>query len=297
MAELRTTKTVPIVLPSLNGDGDIGQGSIQFIGTATVLIRYAGFTVLTDPNFLHRGEYAHLGYGFRSKRLTEPALTLTDLPPVDLVVLSHLHEDHFDRRVERELNHALPIVTTAPAAATLRQKGFRRSVGLNTWEDASFVRDNVTLTVTSMPGRHGPALIARLLPTVMGSMLEFMEANRVLLRLYISGDTLLFDKLQEITRRHGSIDQALIHLGGTRILGILVTMDGTQGAGLLKLLRPKVAIPIHFNDYSVFRSPLSEFQDEVHGMGLDTEVHYLGHGDRYSFEVPVPSTHVSQSAS
>jgi L-ascorbate metabolism protein UlaG (beta-lactamase superfamily) len=139
--------------------------------------------------------------------------------------------------------------------------------------------------------------VSRLLPPVMGSMLEFMEADRVLLRLYISGDTLLYDKLEEIKRRYQSIDQALIHLGGTSVLGLLVTMDGTQGVGLLKLLRPKVAIPIHFNDYTVFKSPLSDFQAEVRRAGLETEVHYLDHGDSYSFEVPDPMEHMTKLAS
>ena len=62
--------------------------SVQFIGTATVLVRYA------DPNFLHRGERAYLGYGLTAKRLTEPALDVTELPPLDGAVLSHLHGDH-----------------------------------------------------------------------------------------------------------------------------------------------------------------------------------------------------------
>src|SRR4051812_8111706 len=72
-------------------------GSITFIGTATVLIRFGGFTILTDPNFLHGGERIHLGYGLHARRLTEPALAIEQLPELDLVVLSHMHEDHFDR--------------------------------------------------------------------------------------------------------------------------------------------------------------------------------------------------------
>jgi hypothetical protein len=39
------------------------NGTVQFIGTATVLIRYQGLTILTDPNFLHKGDHVHLGYG------------------------------------------------------------------------------------------------------------------------------------------------------------------------------------------------------------------------------------------
>jgi hypothetical protein len=57
--------------------------SLQFIGTATVLLRLGPFTVLTDPNFLHLGERAYLGHGLVSKRLTQPALSIEELPVLD----------------------------------------------------------------------------------------------------------------------------------------------------------------------------------------------------------------------
>ncbi len=59
-----------LVLPRRNEDADFGRGSVFFVGTATVIIRYAGFTILTDPNFLHAGDHVHLGYGLTSERLT-----------------------------------------------------------------------------------------------------------------------------------------------------------------------------------------------------------------------------------
>jgi hypothetical protein len=58
-------------------------GTLVFIGTATTLIRYGELTLLTDPNFLHRGQRAYLGYGLTAKRLTEPALTMGQLPPLE----------------------------------------------------------------------------------------------------------------------------------------------------------------------------------------------------------------------
>jgi len=87
----------------LPGDGEseaVSDGSLFFVGTATTLIRFGGFSVLTDPNFLHQGERVHLGYGLHSTRRTEPALQLEELPPYDFVLLSHLYEDHFDREVD-----------------------------------------------------------------------------------------------------------------------------------------------------------------------------------------------------
>jgi L-ascorbate metabolism protein UlaG (beta-lactamase superfamily) len=275
----------------MSGDGrvDATRGSIYFIGTATMLIRYAGFTVLTDPNFLHQGEYVRLGYGLRSRRLTNPAISFDDLPSYDLLLLSHLHEDHFDRRVEALLDRGTRIVTTRHAAASLAKKGFHCTMGLATWQELSFTRGAVKLKITGMPGRHGPALVSSLLPPVMGSMLEFMQADQVLLRLYITGDTLVTDELKEIRRRYAYLDQAILHLGGTRALGILVTMDGRQGVELLGLLQPKLAIPIHYNDYTVFKSPLSEFQREAKAAGWEDRIRYLKHGETYHFEVPAPA--------
>ena len=285
-------------LPSQDKDKDpnLEQGSILFIGTATVLIRYAGLTLLTDPNFLHRGQTVHLGYGLRSRRLTEPAMGLADLPPLDAIVLSHLHEDHFDRVAARSLDRALPIVTTPHAARALAKKGFYRTAPLSSWQDMTIAKGGIRLRLTAMPGRHGPRLFSWLLPPVMGSMLEFeTAAGEPLLRLYITGDTLIHDALRAIPRRYPHIDHALLHLGGTRVLGVLVTMDGKQGVEAMKLIRPKIAIPIHYNDYTVFKSPLSDFQRHVRAAGLEERVRYLNHGDAYTFDVPIRSRTVQRA--
>src|SRR5215203_7497998 len=115
-------------------DGDLSSGSVYFVGTATVIIRVAGFTILTDPNFLHAGDHVHLGYGLTSERLTEPAFDIAALPPVDFCVLSHYHGDHFDQVVEEKLRRDLPIITTEHAADELKEKGFTKAVALDTWE-------------------------------------------------------------------------------------------------------------------------------------------------------------------
>jgi L-ascorbate metabolism protein UlaG (beta-lactamase superfamily) len=265
----------------------LDRGSILFIGTATVLIRYLGFTILTDPNFVHQGGRVPLGYGLHSTRKTDPALNLEQLPPLDMVVLSHLHGDHFDQVVERRLDRRIPIVTTRQAAGALTRKGFRTVHGLATWKARTFAKGDARLRVTAMPGKHGPGLLNALLPSVMGSMLDF-ESRSIpgRLRLYITGDTLIYDRLAEIPRRYPDIDVALLHLGGTRLLGIMLTMDAEQGVRMLQIAQPRTAIPIHFNDYPVFKSPLGDFRKAVAAAKLEERVRYLRHGDTYTFEVP-----------
>ncbi|KRB79163.1 MBL fold metallo-hydrolase [Noviherbaspirillum sp. Root189] len=62
---------------------------IQFIGTATVIIRYAGMTILT-----------------------EPAIPFEKLPPIDVVLLSYMHGDHFDQLVQEKLDRKIPVIST-----------------------------------------------------------------------------------------------------------------------------------------------------------------------------------------
>lgn len=275
----------PIVLDPRGGaaGADATDGSLTFIGTATVLLRLPGFTVLTDPNFLHRGESAYLGLGLRSRRRTDPAMQIGDLPHLDAVVLSHHHGDHFDRVAAAELDKDLPIITEPGSAGTLRRQGFRRAVALETWQEQRLVRGDDELRVTSVPGKHAPDPLGYLLPSVMGSVLDLVRGGRHVLRLYITGDTLLHDRLAEIPQRCPDIDLCLIHLGGTRVAGILLTMDGAQGVQALQVVRPRAAVPIHYDDYTVFRSPLSDFRWAVAGASLDTEVRYVDRGDTLTF--------------
>ena len=277
-----------LVLPRKNEEPDFGSGSVFFVGTATVLIRYAGFTILTDPNFLHRGDHVHLGYGLISRRQTNPAVEIEDLPPLDFVLLSHLHGDHFDRVAQRKLNKATPIISTRHAVAYLKRKGFTSTHALKTWETLSITKGQARLRLTAMPGTHAPGPLAVALPPVMGSMLEFRTPeDETRLRLYISGDTLVHEQLREIPRRYPEIDLALLHLGGTKILGVLmVTMDARQGVEAIRIVEPRTAIPIHYNDYTVFKSPLEDFKQAVAEAGLEERVRYLSHGNTYEFEVP-----------
>lgn len=267
---------------------DPTRGSIFFVGTATVILRFGGFTILTDPNFLHAGDHAHLGYGLMAQRLTDPAIDIEQVPPLDFCVLSHYHGDHFDKVAEEKLQKDLPIVTTQHAVTELSARGFTAGVPLNTWESVVIRKGEQEVRITSMPGKHGPAVVEAFLPDVMGSMLEFRTADGpVALRLYITGDTLLYDDLKEIPARYPDIHLALFHLGGTRIMGILLTMDAEQGVEAMQLINPREVVPIHYNDYEVFKSPLEDFKSAVEAAGLADRVRYLSHGETYEFQIPV----------
>jgi L-ascorbate metabolism protein UlaG (beta-lactamase superfamily) len=264
--------------------------SLTFIGTATLLIQCAGHRILTDPNFIHKHEQVSIGYGMHATRLTDPALELAEVLPVDLVVLSHFHGDHFDQVAERELDKDLPIVTTRQAADQLHEKGFRNLLPLDTWEAVEVPGVPGRLRITATPGRHGPAVVDLALPDVMGSILDFELPDGATVRLYLSGDTLVFDDLRELPIRFPDLDVAVLHLGGTRVMGIMVTMDGREGVELMRILEPTVSIPVHYNDYDLFKSPLADFQAEVRAAGLEDRVHYLAHGETFTFGMRSRST-------
>ena len=290
-------------MESNNNSSSSTKGSIFFIGNATVLIKYAGFTILTDPTFIHMHEKVPLGYGLDTTRLTNPAMEINQLPQLDLVLLSHFHGDHFDQVTIRELDKSLPIVTNSHAVDELSIRGFTNTKKLETWENTAFTKkdnnnNNTKLQITATPGRHGPFPVAMFLPKVMGSILDFKRKgdrndsnsttssnSNQLFRIYITGDTTVFDDIKEIPKRYPNIDLALLHLGGTTIMGIMLTMDAKEGLEMFNIVNPKKAIPIHYNDYDVFKSPIEDFKTKVKEAGIEDRVFYLNHGETYTFDV------------
>lgn len=270
-------------------DAPRADGWVRFIGNATLLIRYGPFTILTDPNLVHRNAEVSLGFGLTATRLTDPAVDVEDLPTPDLVVLSHDHGDHFDAVAADWLDPAVPIATAPATTERLAEMGFRAVRSLPTWESTQLEKDGARLRVTAVPAQHGRGPIAQAMPEVMGSVLELWRDSASAgegdqpadLRIYISGDTVFHEGLAEIRDRFGDVDVAFLHLGGMRVLGVTVTMDAAQGVQLISLLQPRLAIPVHYNDYGTSSSTLAEFVTAVNEAGLADRVRYLRHGDAW----------------
>ncbi|KAJ4141456.1 hypothetical protein NW768_000668 [Fusarium equiseti] len=304
----KATKTHP------KGSKGDENANVYFIGTATTIIEWQGFRLLTDPNFLHAGDHVHLGPGVTAQRQTDPAVDLHELPSLDGILLSHYHEDHFDRLVEDSLNRDFLIVTTPHAHQCLTSKDppFTNVKALDFFDHLKLKSDDPevgkpaqAIRVTGMPGKHVPpgplAAVNDLLgavPPTNGWVIELGYHNdgddkvQTGYRIYISGDTLLVDELKDIPKwlQNERIDLMLIHLGGTTIPGpsaplIMVTMDAKQGIEMIKMMDPDVTIPIHYDDYDVFMSPRKDFEKAVKEAGLEDRVVLLDRGDRYQFAV------------
>ncbi|OIW25665.1 Metallo-hydrolase/oxidoreductase [Coniochaeta ligniaria NRRL 30616] len=309
-----STPSIPSAPASASSDLD---ASITFIGNATTLLEWNGIRLLTDPNFLHAGDHVHLGPGVTAKRLHDPHVDLDQLPALDAILLSHYHEDHFDKLVEDSLNRDFDIISTPHAKHNLAGKeepftavhdlDFFQSLVLHVGGGQKSRDREPVVKVTAMPGKHVPPgflekaneLLGAVPPT-NGWMVEMgyvptgaqEGAVDTGYRIYISGDTLMVDELKEIPKRlkDERIDLMLVHLGGTTIPGpaiplLMVTMDAKQGLQLMRLVNPDVTIPIHFDDYDVFLSPLGDFKDEVAKSEFEKRVVYLDRGEQYGFKV------------
>lgn len=259
-----------------------------FIGNATLLLRMGPFTVLTDPNFVHRGAEVALGFGLTATRTTDPARDVEDMDQPDLVIVSHDHGDHFDPVAADWLAHGVPIATAPAAASGLAEKGFTDVRALRRWESTELERDGARLRVTAVPAQHGPGPMGSAMPEVIGSVVEHWHAAagddaeaEPWHRLYLSGDTVFDEGLAEIRDRFGDVDVAFLHLGGMRLLGVTVTMDAAQGVQLINLLQPRLTIPVHYNDYGTSSSTLAEFVTAVNEAGLADRVRYLRRGDAW----------------
>jgi hypothetical protein len=253
------------------------------VGTASAIVRYAGFTILADSSLLHATP-ASVGYGLRRRR-PDPILDLGELPAVDLAVLSGLHGEA-EQAVERRLPPGLPVVTTLHAAAVLRAKGFGAAHGLSRGETVGIRKGSAHLKVTAAPGRHGPGLLSALLPPVMGARLEFRpEGCSPALCLAIAGDTAAHEHLRSTDPCPQDVDLRLLHLAGTRAFGLLLTGTGRQSEPV-RLLNPRTAIAVHADDPPAFRSSLAKLVREVRAGSLQGRLRYLVRGETYRFEVP-----------
>ncbi len=126
------------------------QVAVTFIGHASFLLQFGNFTVLTDPVFAERaGPFNRFG----PKRVCPPPLRLTELPPIDVVVLSHNHYDHLDLAAVRWLARERSPLFAVPLGlkAWLAAKGVTNAVELDWWQSHTASRD---LEVIATPALH-----------------------------------------------------------------------------------------------------------------------------------------------
>jgi L-ascorbate metabolism protein UlaG (beta-lactamase superfamily) len=225
--------------------------SITHIGGPTVLIEVAGWRLLTDPTFDPPGGSYRFGWGTGSRKTAGPAIAAADLPPIDAVLLTHDHHgDNLDPAGRALLPSAGVVVTTVSGAARLG--GDAR--GLAPWGTTLLeAPGRPSIEITATPCRHGPPLSHAVVGDVIGFSLRWEGQEDGV--LWISGDTVLYDGVREVADRL-RVDTALLHLGGVQfpVTGpIRYTMTAAEAVELIRLVRPRTAIPIHYEGWKHFR--------------------------------------------
>ncbi|MFB7719771.1 MBL fold metallo-hydrolase [Nocardia sp. NPDC056100] len=225
--------------------------TITHIGGPTVLIELDGWTILTDPTFDDPGRRYDFGLGTSSVKTAGPALRPRDLPPVDVVLLSHDHHaDNLDD-AGRELLRSAPTIVTTNSGS--RRLGLKTARGLAPWEQTVLRKPgSEPLRVTATPSRHGPPLSRLLVGDTLGFAIG--RTTETVAAVWMSGDSVYFRGLEQVARRL-EVDIALLHLGAVRfgLTGpVKYTMDARQAAKFIERLRPRVALPVHYEGWSHF---------------------------------------------
>jgi L-ascorbate metabolism protein UlaG (beta-lactamase superfamily) len=224
---------------------------VTHIGGPTALVEFAGWRLLTDPTFDPAGRSYAFGWGTSSRKLAGPSVTADGLGPIDAVLLTHDHHaDNLDDAGRTVLASAGTVVTTTPGAARLG--GGAR--GLAPWASTTLDgADRPSIVVTATPCRHGPPLSRPIVGDVVGFALRWDGQRHG--ALWVSGDTVLYRGVRQVGARV-RIGLALLHLGGVRfpVTGPLrYTMTARDAVELLGELRPRTAVPVHYEGWKHFQ--------------------------------------------
>jgi L-ascorbate metabolism protein UlaG (beta-lactamase superfamily) len=224
---------------------------LTHIGGPTVLIDVDGWRLLTDPTFDPAGGHYDFGWGTSSDKVSGPAVSVADLPPIDAVLLTHDHHgDNLDAAGRALLQTVRTVVTTVSGA---RRLGLASARGLRAGTSTTLTAaGRPDLTVLATPARHGPPLSRPVVGDVIGFALSWAGADEVF--LWVTGDTVLHRPLRQAAAAM-KVDVALVHVGGVRfpLTGpVRYTMTGRRAVQLGELARPRVAVPVHYEGWAHF---------------------------------------------
>ncbi len=220
--------------------------TVAWLGHATVLLNFLGSWILTDPALERR---IGLGRGLAKlgpRRLVEPALRPAELPPLDLVLLSHAHMDHTDRGTLRRLRPEIPVVVQRGNRDLVRR--FRQVTELG-WGEKTEAHG---ISIESTEARHWGARMITDTQRGYGGYLLQKEGRTVL----FAGDTAYTDVLTPLGRR-GRIDLAILPIGAYDPW-IANHASPEQAWAMFKALGAEYVLPVHHSTFRLSREPVDE---------------------------------------
>jgi L-ascorbate metabolism protein UlaG (beta-lactamase superfamily) len=217
-----------------------GQVALTWIGHASFLVQFTDLNVLIDPNFAN--------WLFLLKRIRRSGLKIEHLPPIDLVLLTHAHFDHFHKPTLRRLPHPKIGVMPWGMADLARDLGFGRIVELDWWETFTHLDWSVTLT----PCRHWGARVLRDDHRGYGGFILEHQGRRI----YHAGDSAYFGGFQEIGQ-HRPPEIALLPIGAYKPESFRnIHMGPDEALQVFKDLRAQWMVPMHYGTFKLsFEDP------------------------------------------
>lgn len=207
-------------------------GTVTWLGHSCAGIRLDGLLIVTDP--VLRERVFHL----RRKRAVDPAA----LDGADVILVSHVHYDHLDLPSLDQLDLGAQVLVPTGAGGLLRRRGFRfvREVTAGDEVDVGALRIRVTHAEHAAARRPGTG---KTLP--VGYVIAGTRS------VYFAGDTDLFPGMGDLGRVH----LALLPVAGWGPRLPAGHLDPVRAVQALELIRPHIAIPIHWGTYAPWRRP------------------------------------------
>jgi L-ascorbate metabolism protein UlaG (beta-lactamase superfamily) len=220
---------------------------VTWLGHATTLIEIDGYRVLVDPVWGKRASPSQL---VGPKRFHAPPLPLSELPPLDVVILTHDHYDHLDMAAVRALassptQQRLQWVTALGVGAHLELWGIPSSrITELDWGDAAHVGG---VKITAQPARHFSGRTLKRDQTLWASWVIRGPVHRV----FHSGDTGFFEGLADIGAKHGPFDLTMIKIGAYGDTWPDIHLDPEQAVRVHTMIRGDVLLPIHWGTFNL----------------------------------------------
>jgi L-ascorbate metabolism protein UlaG (beta-lactamase superfamily) len=228
-----------------------------WLGHATVLTNFFGVRILTDPVLFPRIGIRLPGITIGPKRLTAPALTVRELPKIDIVLLSHAHFDHIDLRTLRQFDRSTTVITAPRTRNLLRWTRLRDVTELPWGEKKSIVAPAGNIDVIAVPVKHWGARMRRdVYRGYNGYILERKDR-----RILFIGDTAFTERFAEL-RAFGQIDLAIISISAYNPW-IHSHCTPEQAVQMATAAGAKFIMPVHHQTFRLsfepFREPIERF--------------------------------------
>lgn len=219
---------------------------VTWLGHSTVLLELSGRRILTDPVW---GKRASPARGIGPKRFQPVPVALANLPPLDLVVVSHDHYDHLDYPTIRALSRSsVPFVTSLGVGAHLEAWGVSadRVTELDWWERADFFGGEIV--VTAAPAQHFSGRSPTTRNHTLWSSVVLEGGGH---RVYFGGDSGLSTGFAEIGQRFRPFDLVMLEIGAYHPAWANIHLGPVNALAALGELGGGPLLPIHWGTFDL----------------------------------------------